>query len=370
MPTPQRRVAVVGSGPVGMVAALELSKRRPTTLITCRLPAPDETPRVEAVPASLLALLVEYGIHPRRLGVEQLHETRLVAWGSADYVEGRGFAAAHVERPALDLALLGALKASRRVEIITLPPSAVPEAVAGLRGEGVRLIDATGRRALTAGKRMHATRPWAARMFVAPGRARAGGELRIAALPCGYAYRIGAASSLTLGIVGRGKSLAGAPSELERYLHGNGAGWILVGLPAIGDMTPGVIAPASVQWAVGGDGLRIGDAALARDALSSQGLAAGISEALYAAAVSDEADEEFLALRQSEQRAAHLGSLASLIDGCRFRAAEAWKEYAEFIKAHLSTERLASGVVLRDGSLRIHDFPGSDVLRQSPPAQR
>ena len=100
--------------------------------------------------------------------------------------------------------------------------------------------------------------------------------------------------------------------------------------------------PASVQWTAGGDARRIGDAALARDALSSQGLAAGISEALYAAAVVDESGESLLSLRQREQRAAHLLSLARSIAACRFRAEEAWQEYEMFVAAHLTHERTAA----------------------------
>ena len=92
MPTHDCQVAVLGSGPAGMVAALELSKRQRTALVTCRLPSADEAPRVEAVPAALLALLVEYGIHPRKVGVERLYETRLVAWEGGECVESVGHA--------------------------------------------------------------------------------------------------------------------------------------------------------------------------------------------------------------------------------------------------------------------------------------
>lgn len=355
MPTHDCQVAVLGSGPVGMVAAHELSKRHRTALITCGLPSADEPQRVEAVPAALLALLVEYGIHPRKVGVERLNETRVVAWESAECVRSRAPAVAHVERPALDLALLDVLTAGRRVEVIMRPPSAFPDEVARLRNGGVRLIDATGRKAVTAAKKLRAARPWAARTFTAASRdCAADGELRVAALPDGYAYRLGSAARLILGVAGRGKALAGAAEGLEGYLTEHGAGWILAGLPPLSYMTPGRIAPASVQWAKGGDARLIGDAALARDALSSQGLAAGISEALYAAAVEDESGEVLLSLRQREQRAAHLRSLAHLVAACRFRAKEAWQEYEMFVARHLTRERPQPRVALRVGSLQSH----------------
>ncbi|HEY9404975.1 MAG TPA: hypothetical protein VIQ24_20150 [Pyrinomonadaceae bacterium] len=355
MPTHDCQVAVFGSGPVGMVAALELSKRQRTALITCGLPSADEATRVEAVPASLLALLVEYGIHPGKVGVERLYETRLVAWASDECVESASPASAHVERPALDLALLDALTATRRVEVITRPPSACPDDLARLRGRGVRLIDATGRKAVTAAVKRHAARPWAARTFIAAKRdCAAGGELRVAALPDGYAYRLGSAAHLVLGVVGRGKALAGGAAALEVYLSEHGAGWILAGLMPLSDMTPGRIAPASVQWTEGGDARRIGDAALARDALSSQGLAAGISEALYAAAVVDESGEVLLSIRQREQRAAHLRSLAHSIATCRFRTGEVWQEYEMFVARYLTRERPQPRVALRVGTLQSH----------------
>src|SRR5260370_4223215 len=100
-----------------MVAALELSKRYRTTLIARQLPSAEAGPRVEAVPASLVALLVEFGIHPRRIGVEDLHESRMIAWEREAFQESRGPVSAHVERPALDLALLDAVVASGRISI-------------------------------------------------------------------------------------------------------------------------------------------------------------------------------------------------------------------------------------------------------------
>ena len=93
------QTVVIGSGPAGIVAALELSKHSRTALITNHLPNGDECPRIESVPASLLALLIEYGIHPRRIGVDRLHETRLIAWETVSFAENNSAIAAHIERP-------------------------------------------------------------------------------------------------------------------------------------------------------------------------------------------------------------------------------------------------------------------------------
>src|SRR4029077_9818713 len=107
------------------------------------------------------------------------------------------------------------------------------------------------------------------------------------------------------------------------------------------DMKPGRVSAASVQWTSGEVGRRVGDAALARDILSSQGLADGISEALYAAAIQSEDDETLLSLRQAEEKAAHLRSLRNLIAHCRFREVEAWREYAEFVAEHANDQEPA-----------------------------
>jgi flavin-dependent dehydrogenase len=336
MAVPDFQIAVLGSGPVGIVAALELSKHYRTALITHQLPSADQVPRVEAVPASLLALLIEYGIHPRRVGVDRLHETRLIAWENNNFGKSIGPAAAHVERPALDLALLDALIISRRVKIILSQKSASLEAVDGLRQQSLRVIDATGRRSLTATTKIHPAKPWVGRIFLTSTKAcSATREFRIAALPGGFAYRLATIRSINLGIVGRGKMLGGDPEEIERHLHEYEAGWVLEGLPPMADMIPGRVSPASVQWAGGNVSRRIGDAALARDTLSSQGLACGISDALFAAGVRDDQGETRLSRRQFEQRLSHLASLANLIARCRFRDHDAWKEYEEFISDHL-----------------------------------
>jgi 2-polyprenyl-6-methoxyphenol hydroxylase-like FAD-dependent oxidoreductase len=352
----QAEVVVLGAGPVGLVAALELSKDHPTTLVARRLPSSEDAPRVEAVPASLLALLVEFGIHPQQIGVEVLHESRRIAWEEETMVESRGPVAAHVERPVLDLALLKLVVACRRVNIVLSDHregfKAVLEAA---KRNDLRLIDATGRRSVSARTRVQPSRPWAARTFLALTRyCRADPKVRIAALPGGFVYRLGSSSHIVLGIVGRNKTIVGDPLGLEQQLLEGGAGWILEGLPAMADLIPGKFSAASVQWTSYGTGWRVGDAALARDTLSSQGLAAGISDALYyAAAVRNDDDATLLSLRQVEQRAAHLRSLEQLITRCRFQKEETWSEYAKFVAHQVDPEPAESRVALRAGRLTL-----------------
>jgi hypothetical protein len=331
-----------------MVAALQCSKHRRTTLIARRFPSGDELATIEAVPASLLALLVEFGIHPRQIGVEQLHRSRVSAWESEAPLESRGIAEAHVERPALDVALLREVVACGRVRIIRGDGPSIEGAVRAARHGEVRLIDATGRRAITAKKKFHPDRPWASRTFVAPRRSvAADGGLRIAALPDGFIYRLGASNHLLIGIVGGKQTIVGTPSVVERRIHECGAGWILEGLPAIAELAPGRRSAASVQWTLDEAATTIGDAALARDALSSQGLAAGISEGLYVAAAADPQDDALLSLRKREQRLAHLRTMTDVIARCRFRHNEAWRDYGRFFEEHADREQAAPRVALR-----------------------
>jgi len=353
----QSDVVVLGAGPAGLMAALEFSKNHSTTLIARQLPSAEDAPRVEAVPASLLALLVELGIHPQQIGVEGLHESRWIAWEQEAIVESRGPVAAHVERPLLDLALLKVVVACGHVNIVLSDHRDAFKAVceAARCNNDLLLIDATGRRSVSARKRIQPARPWAARTFLALRQSCwAGPEVRIAALPGGFVYRLGSSRHIVLGIVGRNKTIVGDPLTLERQLLECGAGWILEGLPAMSDLIPGMFSAASVQWTSDGAGWRVGDAALARDTLSSQGLAAGISDALYcAAAVRSDDDGTLLSLRHVEQRAAHLRSLEQLIACCRFRKEKTWSEYAEFVADQVDPKPAESRVALRAGRLAL-----------------
>ena len=336
-----------------MVAALELSKRYSTTLLARHLPSANDPPRVEAVPASLLALMLDYGIHPGQLGVDRLHDSHLMAWEQDEFTESRGPVAAHVERPALDLALLDAVLISGRINIKPDQPAmSFTTAIQAARNNELRLIDATGRGAVTARQRIRSAQPWAARTFLTLREScPASTELRIAGLPAGFVYRLGSAKYIVLGIVGRGQTMTCDPVQVEQYFYQHGAGRLLDGLPSIADMQPSIVSAASVQWTSGEWGLRVGDAALARDILSSQGLAAGISDALYAAAIRSDDDETLLSARQAEQRAEHLRSLGNSIARCRFREDRAWQEYAEFVAGHTNHGETDLSVALTAGRI-------------------
>ena len=145
------------------------------------------------------------------------------------------------------------------------------------------------------------------------------------------------------------------PHDLAARLWEAEAGWMLDGLPDLRAMRPGRTQPATVQWAAAGPGVRIGDAALARDVLSSQGLATGISEALYSAAIATEDDRVLFARRQLGERAAHLAALGETLARCRFREAEPWAGYRTFLVRHSASpsapSRPSRAVGLRRGRI-------------------
>jgi len=342
---------VLGAGPVGLVAASALARKRRVALITHQLPAANDPPRVEAVPAALLTLLLEFGVHPAELGVTRLYESRVSAWEAASPDTQAGPAMAHIERPALELALLHRALATPRLDLIQRLVSAqLVEQLSRAAKPGCRLLDATGRRAVSAVAITQPPRPWGSRGFwFSNERQQFDGTFGLAALPDGYVYRLGSSRLTGLGFVGRGKLLKASAQELRRELRSCGVDWILVGLPPLEQMKPGKTALASVQWATNGAAMMLGDAALARDALSSQGLSCGISEALYAAAGKNLSS--LLEARQTEQRGLHLQSLGQLISRCRYHHLAAWQSYAAYIEHSQVGARPDSAVALNNNRL-------------------
>jgi hypothetical protein len=326
-------VAVLGAGAVGLTAALQFARSGRTVVIASnRLPGPGGARRVDAVPASFLALLVELGINPVVIGVDRLQRARVSAWQSAAAQVSEA-SSAHVERPALDLALL---QAAKRAGCAIRSRFEVDAKGAGGRDwKAKRFVDATGRAAVTAVRRIRAPKPWVARIFWTPVSTH-NCEFSVAQLPEGYAYRLGAASTLAFGLVGRGSAVAGSFHDIAQHLRVY-APWMLEDLPALVGLRSGGACAASVQWSEG-SGLRIGDAALARDALSSQGLATGASEALQACAMGGEVDHALIVARQHEQRQSHLRSLSAVLESGRFSDAPTWREYIDFVRSELDPE--------------------------------
>lgn len=274
-----------------------------------------------------VAELVELGVHPHEVGVREFVRTRAIAWRSPEPEIIDTAPAAHLERPALEHSLLALAMRNKRIEF--LPPNArasLSEAGPTRPKRESCIVDASGRCALTATHVHRLRRPWIARTFSVDCDARHGiAPLMVAALPHGYLYRAAGARSTTIGIVGRGYMLAGSGREVCQRLLDSTARWAVVDLAARPWRCTGS-RPASMQWAEFGSAVAIGDAAFARDALSSQGLACSLADARYAAHIENDDDCRALAERSRFACHAHAASLLRMLrEG--WCATESWRQY-------------------------------------------
>jgi 2-polyprenyl-6-methoxyphenol hydroxylase-like FAD-dependent oxidoreductase len=346
-------LAILGSGPTALLAALAASKYTRPALVQYRARKADSPFRIDAVPSRTLALLVEFGVNPRTLGVDALHEYKGESWATALPQWSRATQTAHVERPMLELALFDAVRAESRITIIADRARAeTAQTLCGADGRAGHLIDATGRSAVTSQMRWKAPHPWGSRFFwTSRLKTPARPEFRVAALPNGYAYRIGSAERIGIGLVGNGDLLKTKRSDMGQMLCNYDARWLCEGMPSLELMKRGASGISSIQWAVGGSAALAGDASLARDALSSQGLAASLSDALYAVAAVRSDDLHGLRQRQASNLRTHLRILSELLMRCRFRESSLWLSYGKFIDSSSGIVRNAENPVLRDGRL-------------------
>jgi hypothetical protein len=155
--------------------------------------------------------------------------------------------------------------------------------------------------------------------------------LMIAAGPQGYAYRLANATTLTIGVVGRKDFVQGDSREIVKKIA-EFAPWIVRDISSA-RMRSGASGAASAQWTWGDDRDRVlvGDASFARDALASQGLAMGFSDALNGLV------EPNPSLRPSEQWrkngaiSLHCQRIVQQIKSSPFSGAQPWMEYTEFL---------------------------------------
>lgn len=363
-------LAVLGGGPSGLLCALAAARDRSVALLLDeRAAAPElQSPSVEAVPASLLALLGEFGITPRSVGVDRLCRERIAAWELAEPITISGNAVAHLVRPHLDAALLRRVLSTPTITTFHAQQE-IDFADGCWSGEGWRarlLVDATGRRAVTATRKIRPPHPWIARLWMATEtHPRHAPVVQTVALRDGYAYRLGTARHLTVGIVGPAYRHVRSFGDLGDVLSEAKAHWLIDGISAL---KCGGARVASVQWTTEDTHppqalLRIGDAALARDALSSQGLATSLSDALCAVAALRTANGPALfRVRHRQQRRAHLRALIGYISSHRWSTSGVWRQYGEWLGAAPPVNRRA--VVVRDTYLAMETLPTERVARE------
>lgn len=318
-----RHMVILGAGPVGLVTAMVAARRGRVTVVSPRSATSSNLSRIDAVPISLLALFVEVGVHPAELDVSHVHDHRLVAWRSPDPIVVRGAAMVHVKRPLLERTLLMAAGRYPNINFATsIDLRSLPEATL--------VLDATGRRAISAEQRLAPDNPAVCRAFSQNGHYSAAQQaFRIAALPAGYAYRIGTATTVMVGLVQSRAEWQQAAPSIDGILRRYGADWLLCGLSNPSARSPARGGVASVQLSSGGSIQRVGDAAFARDALASQGIANGISSGLTVL------DRPETAPGRPDGSLTdgghHLKTLRGLIADCRYGDSEYWRSYSAFI---------------------------------------
>ncbi|TIL43287.1 hypothetical protein [Mesorhizobium sp.] len=293
---------------------------------TDRQPAYHNRLHIERVPAQTIALLVDYGVPPAALGVDRLFEQRYLQWSGTGPVCLNGAASANVSRPGLERALFG-LAESCGVKFCI---GAVP--YAAIADPARLLFDATGRAGVTAARRWRPANPVVSRTFqftASPAPHHA--TLALAAGSEGYAYRLGNRHGLCLGVVGGRDLIRGQWPEIrERIVRF--APWIVSGLPGA-DGQAGRAGACSLQWADAGPrAILIGDAAIARDALSSQGLAMGLGAALHAVSKAVIGSTPGPQRNGPVQRAEHARRVLAMISAAAFGSQPLWKEYGGFLQ--------------------------------------
>ena len=168
-------------------------------------------------------------------------------------------------------------------------------------------------------------------------------------------------------IAGRGSNLSQSAAVLERTLLSAGARWLLEGFPPLETASTGRAYAASVQWSENSPCAAIGDAALARDILSSQGLATGFSDALYGVASQTEGEAKLCEDRRISERAAHLRLLARLFASCRYRDRADWIQYFDFVASHQCAAMVVESAALLAGRIVPRAVHTTAVDRSAPP---
>jgi hypothetical protein len=302
---------VLGSGIAATACAPFTARSGPVVL--AGTPPTDPTTAVESLPAAGLTLLLELGVVPRELDVDRLVRGRTVTWEHAEPVHHDGPACAHLDRGALLQAFWRRATADARITVV--PRGGAWSAPGG------PLVDATGTRAASAVGVVRRPEAWTAATVTLP-RSGADPGLCLAAAPDGYGYRLGSADLLTVGWVGSGGPPRDGPALWQRLAER--AAWLVAGLP--GPPCGPTYRPAGLALPVPADAVvPIGDAALTRDALASQGTSIALSDACLAA--DPRIGEAALTARRADARERHERHLSEALRTCRHADRPAWDSY-------------------------------------------
>lgn len=320
-------ILILGAGPVGLLAALHARRLGATVrILTDQLTDAIGPHHIECVPARTIALLVEFGIDPRTLGVDRLNGERHSQWEHAVPTTTPSPKVANISRPALDTALLEMVR-RQGIEVAVAGSDRSPVTE---RDSDSSILDATGRAARSAGSRHRTAARLTSRTFFLPEGTVFPPEFAIAAGSLGYAYRLGNRQGSCIGVVGSGDFVAGSWRDVLARVSGY-APWLVSDLNGK-DVVAGKAGPSFTQWATRGPrAILIGDAELAYDALSSQGLAIGLSGALHAVSSIVLGTTAGPPRDTVSARRSHAHRISGMIESAPFASHPEWSDYRKFL---------------------------------------
>jgi hypothetical protein len=326
-----RHANVKGGGISGCAAALVLA-RMGYQVRQSHYPHIRGKFRIISLPARLVPLLIELGISPAWLDQLCIVRKAQIAWETRAPQCIEIAPRFHLDQSLLEAAFQALVLDNPRITATALS-GGFPAA---------RLIDATGRRAVFATERQSPKQRWQSRFWVggADGSTLTD-DFAIAALPSGYALRIRNGVNWMAGAATPGIAYSNF-SAFSEGLRDAGADWLLAGLGGPARATPLRSAKggiSSVEWSTAWhDGAEpVGDALLAGDSLSSQGIAWALSDAMHL-----HLPWAKRLVRAQEQRQSHVGMLHGMAANNRFANEPAWQGYRAFLKATLDPHEPAT----------------------------
>ena len=272
-------VVIAGGGPAAAAAAISLASSGIDTLL---LVSPRHTLKMaEAIPAAALSLFEALGLTDLIRGIGTVLRGVENRWELENPVT-RGDSFVVVDRAEFARRMLGAaVSRGVSVEAVSSRPALISRAdriaveISGRTREFDCAIDATGRAAIWSSPVQRMGRMIAG-VFEAPPFKRLAG-LKLVRTGHGWAYLIGRQNYTTVGMISPRHQSDQFPEQIADEL-----GTLLRDMHSVGRR------PATVQWAMSpirDRVIAVGDAALAHDPISGQGIRFALASAIAAAAV-------------------------------------------------------------------------------------
>ncbi|MER9259460.1 hypothetical protein [Mesorhizobium sp. M0619] len=323
-----RKLLVLGGGPVGLMATICARRNGMEAEVRSSVwPSQGDAATLESVPSQTMALLVETGVFPRSVGVDKVFTEQMRQWNRIGPSRKMTTGRVHLSRPELDIALLelaeslGVVLTTERVDRNTALEHAE---------DGETVFDASGRSSVTASAVSKPRRPIVGRQWLFETNEATVATFGIGAGKGGYFYRMGNAHRICLGVVGNGALMRSAWPEVRAEVAETAA-WLVHDLPAeFAEI--GRSGATTMQWSNGRrEPLQIGDAVMAQDALSSQGLAVGLVDAVQSVLAHLGRPATALPADRSRTISSGRSLVAEIVAMSSFAGDPLWVEYLEFL---------------------------------------